>query len=690
MAALDREARSQLEIADCVADALIGSVYAAEGATDLETRLSALAIEADHVVQGGSGSRSALEAQALTDLANDSLDGLCRRPFHWPLEFPEVFLRDTGGFDAFVGNPPFLGNRLWRSTNGQGLGRIVNMVLRVPPGKIDLCVAFHRRATTLLRDGGTYGLLATTNIAEGSALSVGLAKIVELGEIYSACKGMKWPGAASAVVAIVCFRKGPWIGPRNCEGHPCEKIGPRLEPEITDGWEPKALPCSIAAFEGVNNSKGMSFVITPEHPWFDRLKEEENSLLRPYITGDDITSSALTKVNRWALDIGERSLDEISAGWPTAHQFLLEVVKPTRTVEALKPYKGLHERWWQFWNHRAEQLVCLREKERFIAFPKAPKYPICILAPTLWIYTNKVVLIEAGRSDQYAICLSSVFRQWVRRFSVKSLGGDNNTLGLSISKAIVTFPYPEADVQLSSIEAAFGFQEVLTAWSSDNDAGMTDAMNAVHSPESINEDIKLMRDLLAQVDAGVGQAYGWSDLDLSHDFRVEENNEGGEVMRYGLEAKVEREALHRLIRLNRAQCEGFVPVAAAQVVSAANSGNYYSNGQTCLALGSPAPQPTATPSNIRAADPAVLVGTFLRSRGGFCGKKEIISATQLSDGQWNAAIKQLVADGGVVRQGEKRAARYKLVSGSDSNLMGLPGPSIGSGACPWEDAHIGG
>jgi hypothetical protein len=31
------------------------------------------------------------------------LDG--RRPFHWPLEFPEVFER--GGFDAFVGNPPF-------------------------------------------------------------------------------------------------------------------------------------------------------------------------------------------------------------------------------------------------------------------------------------------------------------------------------------------------------------------------------------------------------------------------------------------------------------------------------------------------------------------------------------------------------------------------------------------------------
>ena len=31
------------------------------------------------------------------------------RPFHWEIEFPEVFARENGGFDAIVGNPPFLG-----------------------------------------------------------------------------------------------------------------------------------------------------------------------------------------------------------------------------------------------------------------------------------------------------------------------------------------------------------------------------------------------------------------------------------------------------------------------------------------------------------------------------------------------------------------------------------------------------
>src|SRR5439155_12763440 len=31
-------------------------------------------------------------------------------PFHWEIEFPEVFGRENAGFDAIVGNPPFAGS----------------------------------------------------------------------------------------------------------------------------------------------------------------------------------------------------------------------------------------------------------------------------------------------------------------------------------------------------------------------------------------------------------------------------------------------------------------------------------------------------------------------------------------------------------------------------------------------------
>ncbi len=42
------------------------------------------------------------------------------RPFHWELEFPEVFLDDSApkGFAAMVGNPPFMAEWRMRGTLG--------------------------------------------------------------------------------------------------------------------------------------------------------------------------------------------------------------------------------------------------------------------------------------------------------------------------------------------------------------------------------------------------------------------------------------------------------------------------------------------------------------------------------------------------------------------------------------------
>lgn len=46
-----------------------------------------------------------LERQATLRDAREALDGL--QPFHFPVEMPEVFLRDRPGFDVLLGNPPW-------------------------------------------------------------------------------------------------------------------------------------------------------------------------------------------------------------------------------------------------------------------------------------------------------------------------------------------------------------------------------------------------------------------------------------------------------------------------------------------------------------------------------------------------------------------------------------------------------
>ena len=48
-----------------------------------------------------------LRIEAARDGLRQGTHGLI--PFHWEIEFPEVFARENPGFDAFVGNPPFMG-----------------------------------------------------------------------------------------------------------------------------------------------------------------------------------------------------------------------------------------------------------------------------------------------------------------------------------------------------------------------------------------------------------------------------------------------------------------------------------------------------------------------------------------------------------------------------------------------------
>ena len=126
-----------------------------------------------------------------------------RRPFHWWLEFPEVFAADATpvpaeqefdpatappfepGFAAFLSNPPFMGSQMITGAMGEEYREyLVEVLANGRRGKADLCAYFFLRAGDLLRVGGGLGLLATNSIAQGETREVGLDQIK--GVIYRA------------------------------------------------------------------------------------------------------------------------------------------------------------------------------------------------------------------------------------------------------------------------------------------------------------------------------------------------------------------------------------------------------------------------------------------------------------------------------------------------------------------------
>jgi hypothetical protein len=546
MAALDAQSRSELALPELIADGLVGIVLA----DDRAVRITALATMADEAAGGDADAQTRLLRQGNVDLASDTSDGVPRRPLHWPLEFPEVFAREVCGFDAIIGNPPFLGNRLWKSSLGERFQLQCQMILREPPGKIDLSVVFLRRASDLLRDRGCFGLLGATNIAEGSAVDVGLGKLVNAGTIYFARKGMPWPGSANINVAVVCFAKGGWEADANCEGIICQRIGARLVPEKQSTWQPVPLKSAPFSFEGVNNSKGLAFLLSTDQPWHDILSAESQNLVRPYISGDDITASALTRVSRYALDISDLSFEEIESRWPAAAKFLLEVVKPTRSANELSSYKGLIDRWWQFWNNRADLMRKVRRNECVITYSKNTKYTIGILAPSNWIYTNKVLIIDQHRRDLYAICLSSMFQDWLRRFSGGNLSNLGATVTLSINESVAKFPLPTAALSDASCALATRFNDQLISFCRSQNSGLTDAMNQVHDRTYNGPEISSLRTLLAEIDRAVVKVYGWDSEQIKYDFHEIHTGSNAVLCRWSIPKSFAEILFERLLELN--------------------------------------------------------------------------------------------------------------------------------------------
>lgn len=80
------------------------------------------------------------------------------RPFHWALEFPEVFLAEgRTGFDAFVGNPPFVGGKRIRETLGDNYRAVLYDLFPGSQGGADLSAFFFLRSFNHLCVQGKLG-----------------------------------------------------------------------------------------------------------------------------------------------------------------------------------------------------------------------------------------------------------------------------------------------------------------------------------------------------------------------------------------------------------------------------------------------------------------------------------------------------------------------------------------------------
>lgn len=461
--------------------------------------------------------------------------------FHWDLEFPEVFGDGRGGFDAFVGNPPFVGGRKIKEALGEPFQDWHQIQYPESNANADLCAFFFLRCFQLLRTGGSLGLIATNTIAQGDTRSTGLRWIcLNGGTIYAARKRYKWPGVAAVVVSVVHLLKGSHAGVKLLDRRPVEQITAFL---FSNGGneDPKQLAANAGkSFQG-SIVLGMGFTFddsgsadddTPGIPspiaTMKRVVSDNPmnaEVIFPYIGGEEANDSPTHSHHRFVIDFRDRDEEECRHTWPELMELLERKVKPQRQERKLngefKQRSPLPEKWWIHADKRPALYAAIAGTGRvMVTNAQASVHHCMTFMGASSVYANSLNIFPMNEWFQFGLMQSNLHEAFAR-FLSSSLG---DGLRYNPSDCFLTFPFPRSLIKIDETDPSHAKPRQILASIShryhqfrselmvSNNEGLTSTYNLFHDPAETSSDLLELRRLHEEMDQAVLNAYGWSDM----------------------------------------------------------------------------------------------------------------------------------------------------------------------------------
>ena len=591
MARLDADARQKLEVPECIADAFIGEVLAfGSNDTALENAIASLAIQAGQAIDDDRNAIDDLLKRAKLTLSVElPARKESRKPFHWPLEFPEVYAASRSGFSAVVGNPP------WGSATDPIQKRWMDIAYETI-GDYEFAIAFVEQAARLVRGDGIAGLvLPNTILLNDSARRIrdSLVCFSRLMWIADLTDRQIFSGASVRCCVVIFKKSGNGKDVTQFSRMPSFHLGEPREIQqqsfasrahwanldvddvvipagavkiedlffVKQGYKPydkHALLKRMSAEEAKR--------IVEEKPW--HADSQKDSSYVPELRGRDITPYTVLWSGLWA-SYGPWVSNYLDPEWFSNERVLVrEIVgKPPRLIIA--------SRFSNFAVHNPS-IICIKPKstdsQRLLEF--------------LEIYLN-----------------SSLATTFISQISSKAAKG---MFPKVLVKELKELPFP---------------------------------------PPHLIDEITLSKTkiLLAQIQSG-------ADLGLADGF-VEE--------------------VFKLIPATTGLTEPYKNLMSGSISAGVSQKNSKKQQDRQPALSQTLLDFDASPAsediNLRAAEPRPqyhagpvhAVVEYLKADSGWHAKADILAATGITDGQWNAAIADLIAGGRVERQGERRGARYR-------------------------------
>ncbi len=544
--------RDQTKRLTYAADLLMAASWKSMRIEEREQRLKETLFQVDYRIKDVDADE--LDREAREALRQEGVPA----PFHWPLEFPEALLRKgRPGFDAFVGNPPFMGGTKLEPVFGRHYREyLVNTIgggVRGVRGTADLCAYFLNQLHNLLQARGSMGVLATNTISEGDSRELGPTQLVSKGNsIVRAVKSIKWPGTANLQVSELWFYRGNWHGERYLENELVEGITPFLtRPGIASGTPHKLIINSNLCIEG-SKSLGMGFILgLEEAAQLLRLDPRNADVVFPFLTGQDFNSSPNQSATRSAIYFADWPLDRASApegyrgklasDYPDCLHIIEERVKPERMGYPPDSAwnRSIRDRWWQFGLPRPALTSAIEGLERVLVRSAVSNLHSVGFTTTNQVFSHAVKVFIFDDFGSFSVLQSSFHSVWLEEYA-SSMRTD---VRYTPETCFDTFVFPANKDVAAKIGDEYHFHRIQVMLA--RKEGLTKTYNRFHNPDEPAIELQHLRDLHVEMDRAVATAYGWSDLDLGHGFH--DTKQG---LRFTLSESARREVLARLLRLN--------------------------------------------------------------------------------------------------------------------------------------------
>jgi len=281
------------------------------------------------------------------------------------------------------------------------------------------------------------------------------------------------------------------------------------------------------------------------------------------INGQELNGDPEQRPGRLIINFFDWSADRAS----TYEEPFARVDRLVRPVRANDKRAARRDRWWQYAERASGLYRGLTGLKHCYVAAATTKHLSFSASPVARVFTHALYAFTTDRWDHYAVVQSTLHEVWARKYS----GALKQDLRYSPSNCFETFAFPgdlwqTAQPALAQIGEKYHEhrrQLMRELW-----LGLTPIYNLYHArevgPELVTKVSKKpadvaragfdglleLRRLHVALDNAVRDAYGWTDLNLGHDFVEIDILPENDRIRYTISPSARKEVLKRLLALN--------------------------------------------------------------------------------------------------------------------------------------------